>query len=89
MPRPAKSVIARAGQISKAGNIDGTGAFVGYASQALDELNSILDNLCDTVDFAAAMTQFNFTMATNLVSSGSGFGLLAASRARSVRPSGI
>lgn len=72
MARTALSILARAGQIAKVGNISATGVFTGYASQALDELNDILDNLCQTVDFSAAMKTFDFTMATNLVSAGGG-----------------
>lgn len=72
MPRTAQSIIARAIQISKTGNISPTGQAQGYVSQALDELNSILDHIANTVDFAKAMRQFNFTFNTNLVSSGAG-----------------
>ncbi len=72
MPRTASDIIARAGQIAKVGNISSTGVFSGYKTQALDELNSLSDHIAQTVDFASAMTQFNFTFATNLVSSGAG-----------------
>jgi hypothetical protein len=71
MPRTASSIISRAMQIAKVGNII-NGNIVGYTSQALDELNSILDFIAETVDFAGATAQFNFAMATNLVYSGQG-----------------
>lgn len=72
MPRTAYSIISRAVQIAKAGNISSTGQVSGYLAQALDELNSILDHICQTVDFAKACRQFNFAFNTNLVSSGDG-----------------
>lgn len=72
MPRTAASIIGRALQISKTGSTNAAGINTGYTVQALDELNSILGHICRTVDFSAARGQYNFTFATNLVSSGGG-----------------
>lgn len=72
MPRTAQSIIARAIQISKTGNISTTGIASGYTRQALDELNSVLDHIANTVDFQTAMGTWNFTMNTALASSGAG-----------------
>lgn len=72
MPRTAASIIGRALQISKTGSTNAAGISTGYTVQALDELNSILGHICRTVDFSAARGQYNFTFATNLVSSGGG-----------------
>lgn len=58
-------------QIAKVGNIV-NGQIQGYTSQALDELNSLLDHIAETVDFSAAMRTFNFNFNTNLISSGAG-----------------
>lgn len=63
MPRPAASIIAQANQIAKVG---------GYTAIALDQLNSLLDHIARTVDLAASTGQWNFTFATNMVSSGGG-----------------
>lgn len=72
MPRTAQSIIARAIQISKTGNIGSTGVASGYVRQALDEFNSVLDHIANTIDFQKAMGTWDFTMATALVSSGAG-----------------
>jgi hypothetical protein len=63
MPRSAASIIASALQIAKAPL---------YQAQALDELNSLLRFIEDTIDFSAARGQWNFYFNTNLVSSGAG-----------------
>jgi hypothetical protein len=71
LPRTAASIISRAGQKSKTGNVV-NGVFQGYTAQALDELNDILDHIAQTIDFAAAMATFNFTFNTELTNTGSG-----------------
>lgn len=71
MPRPASSIIARAGQKAKVGNII-NGVFQGYAQQALDELNDVLGHIARTVDFSAARGTWNFTFNPNLVYMGAG-----------------
>ncbi len=63
MPRPASSIIAQANQKART---------PGFAAQALDELNSLLDHIARTVDFSAARGQWNFTFNPNLVTSGGG-----------------
>lgn len=71
MPRTASSIIARAGQKAKIGNII-NGVFQGYASQLLDELNDILDHIALTLDFSAARGQWFFTFNTELQYLGNG-----------------
>lgn len=71
MPRTAASIISRALQKSKTGNVV-NGMAQGYTVQALDELNDILELIARTVDFSAAMATFNFTFNTQLTNEGSG-----------------
>lgn len=63
MPQPAASIISRAVQIAKCPN---------YNVQALNFLNAILSDLCQTHDFALARGEFNFTFNQNLITSGGG-----------------
>jgi hypothetical protein len=77
MPRNAQSIISEALAISKTGNIIG-GLQAGYTTQALAALNSVLDFLSETVDFARATRQFYFTFAPSLVSMGGGNIITAA-----------
>jgi hypothetical protein len=63
MPRTAASIISAATQIARTPL---------YGSQALDELNSLLRYIEETVDFSAARGQWNFFFNTNLVTSGAG-----------------
>jgi hypothetical protein len=77
MPRNAQSIISEALAISKTGNIIG-GAQAGYTIQALAALNSVLDFLSETVDFARATRQFYFTFAPSLVTLGGGNIITAA-----------
>ena len=63
MPRTAASIISAAQQIARVPL---------YGAQALDELNSLLRYIEETVDFSAARGQWNFFFNTNLVTSGAG-----------------
>ena len=63
MPRSAASIIASALQIAKVPL---------YTAQALDELNSLLRFIEDTIDFSAARGQWNFYFNTNISSTGAG-----------------
>lgn len=73
MPQPALNIITRAMQRAKVGNINFvTGQVQGYLTQAIQELNSLLDFIAETIDFSAAMGTFNFTFNTNLVTIGHG-----------------
>ena len=63
MPRTAASIIASAQQIARVPL---------YQTQALDEFNSLLRYIEETVDFSAARGQWNFYFNTNLVTSGAG-----------------
>lgn len=72
MPSSASSIITRAGQRAKVISVDVTGNVYGYQSQALEELNDILEQIAQTSDFSAARQVFNFFFATNLVVSGAG-----------------
>lgn len=63
MPRTAASIISAAQQIARVPL---------YGTQALDELNSLLRYIEETVDFSAARGQWNFFFNTNLVNSGAG-----------------
>lgn len=71
MPRTAASILSEALAISKTGNVIGTSQ-TGYTVQALAALNSILDQLTETVDFARATRTFFFTFNTALVNTGGG-----------------
>jgi hypothetical protein len=63
MPRTAASIITAAQQIARTPL---------YGTQALDEFNSLLRYIEETVDFSAARGQWNFFFNTNLVTSGAG-----------------
>lgn len=63
MAATALSIIQRATQIAR---------IPGQIPHAISDLNSLLAHICRTVDFSAARGQFNFTFATNLVTSGGG-----------------
>ena len=63
MPRTAASIISAAQQIAHVPL---------YGTQALDEFNSLLRYIEETVDFSAARGQWNFFFNTNLVTSGAG-----------------
>lgn len=63
MPRTAASIISAAQQIARTPL---------YQTQALDEFNSLLRYIEETVDFSAARGQWNFFFNTNLVTSGAG-----------------
>jgi hypothetical protein len=63
MPRTAASIINAAQQIART---------PAYGSQALDEFNSLLRYVEETVDFSSARGQWNFFFNTNLVNSGAG-----------------
>ena len=63
MPRTAASIISAAQQIARVPL---------YGTQALDEFNSLLRYIEETVDFSAARGQWNFFFNTNLVTTGAG-----------------
>jgi len=67
MPRPALGIISEALAASKTGQIIG-GIQAGYSLQALAALNSVLDFLAETIDFARATRTFFFTFAPQLIS---------------------
>lgn len=54
---PASQIISRANQIAKA---------KGFTNQALDELNAILGDLCETYDFALARGTYSFNLDPSL-----------------------
>jgi len=66
MPRTAQGIITEALTIAKVGQIIG-GVQAGYSIQALAALNSVLDTLATTVDFARATRTFFFTFAPGLI----------------------
>lgn len=73
MPQPAFNIISRALQRAKIGNVAASGtSIIGFGTQALQELNSLLDFIAETVDFAAAMGTWFFTFNPNLVNLGNG-----------------
>lgn len=69
MPQPALNIIGRALQRARVGNVI-SGTPVGFATQALQELNSLLDYIAQTIDFSAAMDTYYFTFNPNLISLG-------------------
>lgn len=71
MPRPAISILREALRISKTGQLIGN-SMAGYTIDALDALNSVLDFLTETIDFAKATKTFQFTFAPNLITQGAG-----------------
>lgn len=71
MPRPAISILREALRISKTGQLIGT-SMAGYTIDALDALNSVLDFLAETIDFAKATKTFQFTFAPQLITQGAG-----------------
>ena len=77
MPRSAQGIINEAMAIAKVGQVV-AGAQAGYTTIALAALNSVLDFLSETVDFAKATKQFLFTFAPSLVSEGGGNIITAA-----------
>lgn len=66
MPRPALGIISEAISTAKVGQVIG-GVQTGYSLQALRALNSVLDTLSETIDFARATKTFFFTFAPSLV----------------------
>jgi hypothetical protein len=79
MPRPAASIIREALRTSKTGQLlAGQSTMSGYTQDALDALNSVLDHLSETIDFAKATRQFFFTFAPNLVTQAAGNVVTAA-----------
>jgi hypothetical protein len=66
MPRTAQGIIAEALNISKTGQVM-NGSLAGYTTLAVNALNSVLDMLSETVDFARATRQFLFNFSPNLV----------------------
>ena len=73
MPRPAAGILREALRTAKVGVLlSGASTMSGYTQDALDALNSVLDMLSETVDFARAMRQFFFTLNPNLITLASG-----------------
>jgi hypothetical protein len=73
LPQPAFNILSRSLQRAKIGNVAASGtSIIGFGTQALQELNSLLDFIAETIDFAAAMGTWFFTFNPNLVNLGNG-----------------